>query len=142
MDRLKSLVTEDTLRDMVRRGYIAEGLTRAADTNEVLAHLEDDEVMVLQNLFTADRIRKLGDTPRLIAEETEDLLGFVVMLRQISKVFSTRDIIEEAVAGDTVKCLELEVSEMEAESDDGLAGNVVVDSPAGREPYTRALLHH
>ncbi|RLM69975.1 hypothetical protein C2845_PM17G09020 [Panicum miliaceum] len=43
-------------------------------------------------------MRNLGDTPCLIAEETDDRLGFVAMLRQISKVFSTRDIIKEYVS--------------------------------------------
>ncbi|RLN38632.1 hypothetical protein C2845_PM01G44450 [Panicum miliaceum] len=48
--------------------------------------------------LVTDRIRNLGDTPRLIAEETEDHLGFVAMLRPISKVFSTWDNDEEYVS--------------------------------------------
>ncbi|RLN41192.1 hypothetical protein C2845_PM01G00230 [Panicum miliaceum] len=48
--------------------------------------------------LVTDWIRNLGDTPRLVAEETEGRLGFVAMLRQISKVFSTRDIVEEYVS--------------------------------------------
>ncbi|RLN29321.1 hypothetical protein C2845_PM05G21890 [Panicum miliaceum] len=48
--------------------------------------------------LVTDRIRNLGDTPRLVADETEDRLGFVEMLQQMSKVFSTRDIIEEYVS--------------------------------------------
>ncbi|RLM74699.1 hypothetical protein C2845_PM15G21820 [Panicum miliaceum] len=219
----KSLVTEVSLRDIVHRGYVSEGLARAPGANEVVARPEDDEVVVFRDLFTAglrfpldpffveilrscsmflhhltpnsiarlsmymwlsrtcnftpsaehfffvhqvhyqpkvvtvttaegkeaeaetqygcynftykslvfspmmayknkwpvdwtshwfyhkvtldsetrshplvtDRIRNLRNTPHLVAEETEDRLGFVGMLRQISKVFSTRDIVEE-----------------------------------------------
>ncbi|RLN21691.1 hypothetical protein C2845_PM07G07460 [Panicum miliaceum] len=58
MDRLKtrglgkSLVTEDSTQDMVRRGYIAEGLARAPGADEVVARPEDDEVVVFRELFT------------------------------------------------------------------------------------------
>ncbi|RLN29272.1 hypothetical protein C2845_PM05G20230 [Panicum miliaceum] len=49
----KSSITEESLRDMVRRGYIAAGAGRAPDPDEVVAHPEDDEIMVFHHLFTA-----------------------------------------------------------------------------------------
>ncbi|RLN12398.1 hypothetical protein C2845_PM09G13150 [Panicum miliaceum] len=201
-DRLKtrslgnSLITEASLRDMIRRGYIIAGAARAPKPDEVMARPEDDEVVVFRDLFTAglrfplcpffidilrscgmylhqltpnsiarlsmflwlartcnfspsaehfsfihiisrrfsppmtayknkwlvdwmshwfyhkitldpesrshplvtDRIRNLDETPCLMAEEMEDHVRFVDLLRRILKVFSTRDIIEEYVA--------------------------------------------
>ncbi|RLM69808.1 hypothetical protein C2845_PM17G09010 [Panicum miliaceum] len=58
-DRLKTrsfrkiLVTEDSLRDMIHRGYITEGFARALNVDKVVAHPEDDEVVVFRHLFTA-----------------------------------------------------------------------------------------
>jgi hypothetical protein len=39
----------------------------------------------------------LSDTPRVDVEEKEDRLAFVVMLREVSKVYGTHDITEEYV---------------------------------------------
>jgi hypothetical protein len=43
-----------------------------------------------------DKIRNLGDTPRVDIEDTEDRLAFVAMLREVSKVYGTRDITSAA----------------------------------------------
>ncbi|RLM56159.1 hypothetical protein C2845_PM10G11420 [Panicum miliaceum] len=45
-----------------------------------------------------ERIRNLGETPRVDVEDTEDRLAFVAMLRKVSKVFSTRDLTQEYIA--------------------------------------------
>ncbi|RLN03271.1 hypothetical protein C2845_PM13G07920 [Panicum miliaceum] len=48
----KSSVTEESLRDMVRRGYIIAGAARASKPDEVVAHREDNEIVVFHHLFT------------------------------------------------------------------------------------------
>ncbi|RLN39318.1 hypothetical protein C2845_PM01G44030 [Panicum miliaceum] len=166
-DRLKTrslgnnLVTEASLRDMIQHSYIITGAVRAPKPYEVVAHPEDDEVMVhhqpeivtvltpegteadaetqygrykftykdlVSRPVTAyknkwpvdwmshwfyhkitldsetrshplmtDRIRNLEETLHLVVEETEDHVRVVDLLRR-SKVFSTRDIVEEYVA--------------------------------------------
>jgi hypothetical protein len=56
-----------------------------------------DDATQSHNLIT-DKIRNLGDTPRVDVDEMEDRLAFVAMLWEVSKVYGTRDITEEYVA--------------------------------------------
>jgi hypothetical protein len=48
--------------------------------------------------LVTDKIRNLGETPRVNVEDMEDCLAFVAMVREMLKLFSTRDITEEYVA--------------------------------------------
>lgn len=47
--------------------------------------------------LVTDKIRNLGDTPRVDVEDIEDRLSFVAMLLEVSKVYGTRDMTEEYV---------------------------------------------
>lgn len=49
----KSMVTEAMLREMVRKGYLAEGAAQLSRDDEVLTRPDKDEVVVFCDLFQA-----------------------------------------------------------------------------------------
>lgn len=57
--------------------------------------------------LVTNRIRELGETPRIEVTNADEHSAFVAMLRSVSKVFSTRDLMEEYVA---CCCFPLKVS--------------------------------
>ncbi|RLN33411.1 uncharacterized protein C2845_PM03G21310 [Panicum miliaceum] len=75
---------------------------------------------------TPQPLNAAGDSDDAGDEEEAGAALAAPPLRSVAPVLAPPKI----VAGGVAKCLELEVSEMEAESDEGLAGNIMVDSLA------------